>query len=151
MIKITTCRSHFFVEIDVAQNFLRCSSSDINLSDFRKFRIPIFPIGKKSDLVSNFQNFWSKSQLVGVTFFVKIDVAQNFLRWSSSDINLSYFEKFRFPIFPIGKNSDFVSNFLNFRSKSRLVGVTFFVKFQICRRHYFLQNHNLKEVQNPKL
>ena len=72
LIKITTCRSHFFVKINVAQNFLRCSSSDINLSYFGKFRFPIFPIGKKSDFVSNFRNFRSKSPFVGVTFFVKI-------------------------------------------------------------------------------
>ena len=47
------------------------------------------------------------------------------------------FGKFRIPIFPIGKKSDFVSNFQNFRSKSPFVGVTFFVKIRICRRHFF--------------
>ena len=133
---------------DFSQNFVRWGSSEIKLFNFGKFRIPIFPIGKKSDFVSNFRNFWSKSPLVGVTFFVKIDVAQNFLRCSSSDINLSYFWIFRFPIFPIGKKSDFVSNFRNFWSKSQFLGVIFLVKIRISRRHLFFQNHNFKEVQN---
>ena len=40
---------------DFAQNFVRWSSGRINLFVFGKFWIPFFPIGKKSELVWNFE------------------------------------------------------------------------------------------------
>ena len=77
--------------------------------------IRIFPIGKKSDLVSKFQIFCSNSLWVGVTFFSP----QNFVRCSSSEINLLYFGKFVIRIFPIGKKSDF-ENFENYDQNHHL-------------------------------
>ena len=46
---------------DLAQNWLIWGSDNINLLNFGTFRIPIFPIGKKSNLVFSFGNFGSKT------------------------------------------------------------------------------------------
>ena len=44
---------------DFAQNWLICSSDDINLLKFGTFRIPVFPIGKMSILSSKSGFSWS--------------------------------------------------------------------------------------------
>ena len=56
------------------------------------------------------------------------DFAQNFLRWSSDDINLFLFGNFVKSFFPIGKKSDFVPKIKNFGWKFLWVGDTFFHK-----------------------
>ena len=59
---------------DFAQNFLRWSSSRINLFKFGKFWIPIFPIGKKSNFVWNFfsKSLWGAEFLMGTSHFFNI-------------------------------------------------------------------------------
>ena len=47
------------------------------------------------------------------------DLAQNFIRWSSGGMNLFVFRKIVTSFFQIGKKSDLVLKFENFRSKTR--------------------------------
>ena len=66
---------------DLAQNWLIWGSDDIKLLKFGTFRIPIFPIGKKSNLVFSFGKFGSKTPAKRGLFLGIL--VQKYQRWQA--------------------------------------------------------------------
>ena len=96
---------------DFAQNWLRWGSDDIIFFKFGTFWIPIFPMGKKSNLLWKICIFFSKSLRASGTFFLNqnpyghlalffggegekkscSNLSENWHRWSSDRMTKSVF------------------------------------------------------------
>ena len=118
------------------------SSDEIKLLKFGTFRIPIFPIGKKSTFVPKIGVFVDQK---GSPIFIIF-----FLIWSLGEIKLLKFGTFRIPIFPIGKNSDLVPKILKFWFKNTNDERPFFVITTATKRfpNFFYYFFKMKFRQN---
>ena len=94
------------------------SLDEIKLLKFGTFRIPIFPIGKKSTFVPKIGGFRGPKRVSEFYFFLSI--------WSLDEIKLLKFGTFWIPIFPIGKKSTFVPKFGGFGGPKRFSNFYYF-------------------------